>query len=142
MMDLVNITIPNAGLTALLGYLVVFLGLVLLMVVVMIQGKIMAPKKPAEVKAAPAAAETAPAAAALPKAPGAAGEVVKSPMPGNILKINVAQGQAVKEGDVLIVLEAMKMENEITAPKSGSVAQIAVSKGQVVETGSPLVVIA
>ena len=66
--------------------------------------------------AAPAAAPApAPAAAAL-----AAGEVVKSPMPGNILKINVAQGQAVKEGDVLIVLEAMKMENEIVAPKSGS----------------------
>lgn len=87
--------------------------------------------------AAPAAAPApAPAAAAL-----AAGEVVKSPMPGNILKINVAQGQAVKEGDVLIVLEAMKMENEIVAPKSGSVAQIAVSKGQVVETGTPLVVI-
>lgn len=87
--------------------------------------------------AAPAAAPApAPVAAAL-----AAGEVVKSPMPGNILKINVAQGQAVKEGDVLIVLEAMKMENEIVAPKSGSVAQIAVSKGQVVETGTPLVVI-
>lgn len=87
--------------------------------------------------AAPAAAPApAPATAAL-----AAGEVVKSPMPGNILKINVAQGQAVKEGDVLIVLEAMKMENEIVAPKSGSVAQIAVSKGQVVETGTPLVVI-
>ncbi len=87
--------------------------------------------------AAPAAAPApAPAAAAL-----ATGEVVKSPMPGNILKINVAQGQAVKEGDVLIVLEAMKMENEIVAPKSGSVAQIAVSKGQVVETGTPLVVI-
>ena len=86
--------------------------------------------------AAPAAPAPAPAAAAL-----AAGEVVKSPMPGNILKINVSQGQAVKEGDVLIVLEAMKMENEIVAPKSGSVAQIAVSKGQVVETGTPLVVI-
>ena len=80
----------------------------------------------------------APAPAA---APVAAGEVVKSPMPGNILKINVSQGQAVKEGDVLIILEAMKMENEIVAPKSGSVAQIAVSKGQVVETGTPLVVI-
>ena len=79
----------------------------------------------------------APAAASL-----AAGEVVKSPMPGNILKINVSQGQTVKEGDVLIVLEAMKMENEIVAPKGGSIAQIAVSKGQVVETGSPLVVIA
>ncbi len=86
--------------------------------------------------AAPAAPAPAPAAAAL-----AAGEVVKSPMPGNILKINVSQGQAVKEGDVLIVLEAMKMENEIVAPKAGSVAQIAVSKGQVVETGTPLIVI-
>ena len=86
--------------------------------------------------AAPAAPAPAPAAAAL-----AAGEVVKSPMPGNILKINVSQGKAVKEGDVLIVLEAMKMENEIVAPKAGSVAQIAVSKGQVVETGTPLIVI-
>ena len=63
-------------------------------------------------------------------------------MPGNILKINVSQGQTVKEGDVLIVLEAMKMENEIVAPKGGTVAQIAVSKAQVVETGTPLVVIA
>ena len=72
----------------------------------------------------------------------AAGETVKSPMPGNILKINVAQGQKVSEGDVLIVLEAMKMENEIVATKSGTVAQITVTKGQVVETGTPLVVIA
>ena len=92
----------------------------------------------APVAAAPAAAAPAPA----PAAALAAGEVVKSPMPGNILKINVTLGQKVKEGDVLIVLEAMKMENEIVAPKAGSVAQIAVSKGQVVETGSPLVVIA
>ena len=89
--------------------------------------------------AAPAAA---PAPAPAPAAALAAGEVVKSPMPGNILKIVVSQGQKVKEGDVLIVLEAMKMENEIVAPKAGSVAQIAVSKGQVVETGSPLIVIA
>ena len=93
----------------------------------------------APVAAAPAAAAPAPAPA---PASLAAGEVVKSPMPGNILKINVAQGQTVKEGDVLIVLEAMKMENEIVAPKAGSVAQIAVSKGQVVETGTPLIVIA
>ncbi len=98
-----------------------------------------APAAAAPVAAAPVAAAPAPAA---PAASLAAGEVVKSPMPGNILKINVSQGQAVKEGDVLIVLEAMKMENEITAPKAGSIAQIAVSKGQVVETGSPLVVIA
>ena len=68
--------------------------------------------------------------------------MVKSPMPGNILKIQVSQGQQVKEGDVLIILEAMKMENEIVAPKAGSVAQIIVTKGQVVETGAPLAVIA
>ena len=92
---------------------------------------------PVAVAAAPAAAPAAPAAAGL-----AAGEVVKAPMPGNVLKINVAQGQTVKEGDVLLVLEAMKMENDITATKSGTVAQIVVAKGAVVETGSPLVVIA
>ena len=97
-----------------------------------------APAAAAPVAAAPAAAPApVPAAASL-----AAGEVVKSPMPGNILKINVSQGQTVKEGDVLIVLEAMKMENEIVSPKGGTVAQIAVSKAQVVETGTPLVVIA
>ena len=63
-------------------------------------------------------------------------------MPGNILAVNVTAGQAVKKGDVLMVLEAMKMENEIVATKSGTVAQVAVSKGAVVETGAPLVVIA
>ena len=94
-----------------------------------------APAAPAPVAAVPAAA--APAAAGL-----AAGTVVEAPMPGNVLKINVAQGQTVKEGDVLLVLEAMKMENEITATKSGTVAQIVTAKGAVVETGSPLVVIA
>ena len=87
---------------------------------------------------APAAA----APAAAPAAGLAAGEVVKSPMPGNVLKINVQQGQKVNEGDVLIVLEAMKMENDIVAPKTGTVAQLVVSKGTVVETGAPLVVIA
>ena len=103
-----------------------------------------APAAPAPVvAAAPVAVAAAPAAPAAPAAAGlAAGEVVKSPMPGNILKINVAQGQTVKEGDVLLVLEAMKMENDITATKSGTVAQIVTSKGAVVETGSPLVVIA
>lgn len=93
--------------------------------------------------AAPTAVPAAPAApAAVPVAALASGEVVKAPMPGNILKINVAPGQKVEEGDVLIVLEAMKMENEIVAAKSGTVAQVAVSKGAVVETGAPLVVIA
>lgn len=104
-----------------------------------------APAAPAPVAAAPVAAApaAAPAAHAAPAGAAlAAGEVVKSPMPGNILKINVAQGQKVNEGDVLIVLEAMKMENEIVATKSGTVAQIVTAKGAVVETGAPLVVIA
>ena len=98
---------------------------------------------PAPVAAPVAAAPAAPAAPAPATAAGlAAGEVVKSPMPGNVLKINVQQGQKVNEGDVLIVLEAMKMENDIVAPKTGTVAQLVVSKGTVVETGAPLVVIA
>lgn len=97
-----------------------------------------------ELKAPAAAAPAAPAPAAVPAAAAglAAGEVIKSPMPGNILRINVSQGQQVAEGDVLIVLEAMKMENEIVATKSGAVAQILTAKGAVVETGAPLVVIA
>ena len=98
-----------------------------------------APAAPAPVAPAAPAAAPAPAAAA---APLAAGEAVKSPMPGNILKINVAQGQSVKEGDTLIVLEAMKMENDVVAPRDGTVAQIVVTKGAVVETGSPLVILA
>ena len=91
----------------------------------------------APVAAAPAAA---PAAAAAPVVTGA-GEAVNAPMPGNILKVNVANGQAVKEGDVLVVLEAMKMENEIMAPKNGTVTQVLVQKGSTVDTGAPLVVI-
>ena len=101
-----------------------------------------APAPAAPIAAAPAAAATPAAPAAPAGAALAAGEVVKSPMPGNILKINVSQGQKVNEGDVLIVLEAMKMENEIVATKSGTVAQIVTAKGAVVETGAPLVVIA
>ena len=103
-----------------------------------------APAAPA-VAAAPAAAVPAAAPAVAPAAPAAglaAGEVVKSPMPGNVLKINVAPGQKVGEGDVLIILEAMKMENEVVSTKAGTVAQVVVAQGAVVETGSPLVVIA
>ena len=102
-----------------------------------------APAAPAPAAAPAAPAAAAPAApAAAPAAGLAAGEVVKSPMPGNVLKINVTQGQQVKEGDVLLILEAMKMENEVVSTKTGTVAQIVTSKGAVVETGSPLVVIA
>ncbi|MBQ8237228.1 MAG: biotin/lipoyl-binding protein [Oscillospiraceae bacterium] len=99
---------------------------------------------PAPVAAAPVAAAAAPAAApAAPAAPvvTGAGETVNAPMPGNILKVNVQNGQAVKAGTVLVVLEAMKMENEIMAPKDGTVTQVLVSKGSTVDTGAPLVVI-
>ena len=92
----------------------------------------------ADVKAAPApaAAPTAPVAAAP-----AGGESVNAPMPGNILDIKVANGSAVKKGDVLIILEAMKMENEIVAPCDGTV-NIVVTKGASVETGAVLCTIA
>ena len=67
---------------------------------------------------------------------------MKAPMPGNILKVNVTVGQKVNSGDVLVVLEAMKMENEIMAPKAGTVSQVLVSKGSTVDTDAPLVVLA
>ncbi len=89
--------------------------------------------------AAPAAAQTA-APVAAPVAVGA-GEQINAPMPGTVLRVNVTPGQAVKEGDVLLVLEAMKMENEITAPRAGTVNQVVATKGSTVETGAVLVVL-
>ena len=86
--------------------------------------------------AAPAAAPAAPAAAAP-----AGGEKVSSPMPGTILAVNVQNGSAVKRGDVLFVLEAMKMENEIMAPCDGTAASVSVTKGATVESGTLLCVI-
>ena len=94
--------------------------------------------------AAPVAAAPVAAPAAAPVAAGTTvtgGETVAAPMPGNILKVCVSVGQTVKEGELLCVLEAMKMENEIFAPKAGTVAQVLVSKGSTVDTGATMVVI-
>lgn len=88
---------------------------------------------------APAAA--APAAPAAP-AVTAAGEPVNAPLPGTVVAIKVSQGQAVKGGELLAVIEAMKMENEVLAPKDGTVAQIVASQGAAVKTGDPLLILA
>ncbi len=100
----------------------------------------------AEIKAtAPVAAPAvapAPAAPAAPTAAPANGETVTAPMPGTILAVNVSNGAAVKKGDVLMILEAMKMENEIIAPVDGTIASVNVTKGSSVETGAVLCVIA
>ena len=101
------------------------------------------PAAPVAAAPAPAAAPAAPAApAAAPAAPAGAGDPVSAPMPGNILQVKVANGQAVKSGDVLFILEAMKMENEICAPKDGTVTSVCVTKGATVETGSVLCTLA
>lgn len=96
------------------------------------------PQATAPVAAAYSAPTAAPAAAPA-SAAAASAAAITAPMPGNINAVKVTSGQAVKEGDVLIILEAMKMENEITAPKAGKVGQIFVQKGATVETGAPLV---
>jgi len=91
---------------------------------------------------APAAAPAAPAAAAPAPSPAAApagATAVNSPMPGNILKIHVGIGDSVKRGDILLILEAMKMENEIIAPDDGTVASVNVAVGAVVNAGDLLI---
>ncbi len=94
--------------------------------------------KDGESLAAPAAQPTAAAPAAAP----AGGERVTSPMPGTVLSVAVSDGTAVKAGQTLLVLEAMKMENEIVAPCDGRVASLSVTKGATVESGALLCVIA
>lgn len=98
--------------------------------------------KTAPAASAPVAAPAAPVASAPAAAPAAGGETVKSPMPGTILSVNVSAGSSVKKGDVLMILEAMKMENEIMAPCDGTVSAVSVSKGASVESGTPLCTIA
>ena len=86
------------------------------------------------------AAPAAPVAAAAPAA-AADGQEVLSPMPGTILSVNVSVGSAVKAGEVILILEAMKMENEIVAPCDGTVKQLAVQKGSTVATDALLAVV-
>lgn len=96
---------------------------------------------PAPVAAAPVPA-AAPAPAPAPAAaPQAAGEVVASPLPGTVLQVKVSAGETVKAGQLLLIIEAMKMENEVLAPRDGTVAQIVAAKGATVNTGDALVVL-
>ncbi len=101
-----------------------------------------APAAPAPVAAAPApvaVAKPAPVAAKPASAPVQGGEAVKAPMPGNILEVKVTNGQSVKKGETLVILEAMKMENDIPAPRDGVVASVNVQKGATVNSGDVLV---
>jgi biotin carboxyl carrier protein len=100
-----------------------------------------APKGSAAPVAAPAAPVAAPAAPVAAPATPAEGEIVAAPMPGTIISIAKNPGDSVKRGDTLLVLEAMKMENEIAAPRDGVVAQVLTAKGANVSTGTPLVTI-
>ena len=90
---------------------------------------------------APVSAPAASAAAPAPAAAPAAGEQITAPMPGTILAVNVSAGQTVKKGEVLMILEAMKMENEIMCPRDGVVASVHISKGSAVESGALLCVL-
>lgn len=98
-----------------------------------------APAAPAPAATSAPAPRPAPAAPAASPAPAAGASSVKAPMPGTILGVKVAPGQAVKKGQVLLILEAMKMENEICAGGDGTVAAVRVQAGQSVNTGDPLV---
>ena len=96
----------------------------------------------ADIKTPAAPAQTAAPVQTAAPAPAAAGATtITAPMPGTILKVNVANGQAVKKGTVLMVLEAMKMENDIVAPCDGVVKQLPVTKGSTVNTDEVLAVI-
>lgn len=93
---------------------------------------------PAGQAAAPKKAAPAAPKAAAPKATGQGGTKVNAPMPGKILSVKVNAGQAVKKGDVLMILEAMKMENEVVAPSDGTIASVDVTEGSSVEAGAIL----
>ena len=107
-----------------------------------------APKAPALASTAPVQRPAAPAAAPAPvaapapaAAPAAGATTVEAPMPGKVLDVKVTAGQAVKYGDVVAIMEAMKMETEIVAPADGTVSQILVKAGDPVDTGAAMVVL-
>ena len=147
----------EAIMVAVCGLVVVFLMLAILALVIRINSKLVsllegrkeepapapvakhAPAAPAPAPAPAPAAEPAPAPAAAPVSVGAGETPVNSPMPGSIFKVECTVGQSVKAGDVLIVLEAMKMEIEVSAPVDGTVKAIAVSTGATVNTDDLLV---
>ena len=85
-----------------------------------------------------AAPKAAPAPAAAPKSAGAGSVKVNAPMPGKIVGVKANVGDAVKKGQVILVLEAMKMENDIVAPADGTVASIDTAVGSAVEAGETL----
>ena len=95
-----------------------------------IDGKTAPAAKPAQV--------AAPVAAPVAAAPVAGGTKITAPMPGTILGINVKEGEAVKAGDAIFVLEAMKMQSDIVAPVGGTVRGISVAKGASVSAGDVL----
>jgi glutaconyl-CoA decarboxylase len=101
---------------------------------------------PAPVAAAPAPVAAVPAPVAAAPAPVAAApagsEVIKAPMPGTIIEVTVQLGESVTRGQVLCILEAMKMENEIVAPRDGTIAAVSVTKGASVNAGDPMISLA
>ena len=99
------------------------------------------PAKTTSVIPQPAAKSASPEKLAPTTGPSAEGDyTVKAPMPGSVLDVKVAVGDQTAEGDVLIVLEAMKMENELTAPQAGTVKEVLVKKGDTVNSGDPLII--
>ena len=105
-----------------------------------VQAAAPAPKPaPAPAPKPAAAPKPAPAPKAAPKGDA---EDVLAPLPGTVISVNVSEGEEVKSGQILLIFEAMKMENELVAPRAGSVAKIHVAKGDVLESGKPVVTIA